>query len=231
MEFIIGFVTVYLALPFFIVALILTWFFSERLSAAGATFWTIVMAGSALWVFPDLRTLLHDPRALVSSFALYIAAGVVWAFLRWYMWLRKIRDSLIEKREEYISKHELSPDYFSRANDKLQEFDHGEGHASDISPARRMQLQYLSHLEALCKTLTDGDRVYRSLNTMQELVDYIRPRAANNKSRIIFWMAYWPLSIIWYIVRDLFVDLWNAIYRRVADLFQRVSNHVFRDVY
>lgn len=55
--------------------------------------------------------------------------------------------------------------------------------------------------------------------------DY-RPRAADNKQRIITWMTLWPFSFSWWVMtwpRRLF----SWLYGRLSTLFDRITSRVF----
>lgn len=58
----------------------------------------------------------------------------------------------------------------------------------------------------------------------------IKPRAHKNKSRIIRWMAYWPWSMLW----SLLDDVWHKIFRwaqsRVSHLMNAISDWQFKGV-
>jgi hypothetical protein len=51
-----------------------------------------------------------------------------------------------------------------------------------------------------------------------------QPTAARNKRKIISWMAYWPFSIVWTIIRD----PWEYIYDALASLFNAISKSIYR---
>jgi hypothetical protein len=56
-----------------------------------------------------------------------------------------------------------------------------------------------------------------------EYVDDYTPKASSNKERICFWIAYWPLSIAWFVVSDFITELVEKIYARIAKWFDAIS--------
>jgi len=53
-----------------------------------------------------------------------------------------------------------------------------------------------------------------------------RPKAAQNKSRIITWMAYWPWSAMWTMIRDPFVHAYNFCAERLEKMSAKVFNNI-----
>jgi hypothetical protein len=54
------------------------------------------------------------------------------------------------------------------------------------------------------------------------------PKVSENKGRILMWMSYWPLSLIYTVINDPFRRLFLMIYNRLGSLLQRISNSVFK---
>lgn len=56
------------------------------------------------------------------------------------------------------------------------------------------------------------------------------PQASNYKSTIIFWTAYWPISVIRYVLGSLLEDLFTFVWKRFSSLYQRVADKIFADL-
>lgn len=56
------------------------------------------------------------------------------------------------------------------------------------------------------------------------------PRAADNKSRIIRWMSFWVISLIWTVLDDFVKRVFKVIYYKIAGFLQRISDRMFADV-
>lgn len=56
-----------------------------------------------------------------------------------------------------------------------------------------------------------------------------RPNAADNKSRIVAWMTFWPFSLVGTFLNDPVRRLFNALFNRFKHLYQQAADHVFRD--
>lgn len=53
-----------------------------------------------------------------------------------------------------------------------------------------------------------------------------KPLARMHKNRIITWMVYWPFSMVWTILDE----PWRLIYEFMSRVFQRISDHVWKDL-
>ena len=56
------------------------------------------------------------------------------------------------------------------------------------------------------------------------------PQASKYKSTIIFWTAYWPISVIRYVLGSLLEDLFTFVWKRFSSLYQRVADKIFADL-
>lgn len=56
------------------------------------------------------------------------------------------------------------------------------------------------------------------------------PLAKDNKAKITNWMGYWPFSLLWYLIEDLFVEIWNGFFRFFQSLFQKISDARYASV-
>lgn len=66
-------------------------------------------------------------------------------------------------------------------------------------------------------------RVFRG-NPLNE-----KPKASNNKSRIVSWMSLWPCSMVGTLLNDPVRRLFNFLFNNFKALYQRMADHVFRN--
>jgi hypothetical protein len=69
------------------------------------------------------------------------------------------------------------------------------------------------------KTKDGRDRIWRA-----------RPVAGESKDRIIGWMMFWPWSLFWWLVADFVSELFLAIYRKLGNLYDRVTSRHTSDI-
>jgi hypothetical protein len=53
------------------------------------------------------------------------------------------------------------------------------------------------------------------------------PRARDNKSRIMRWMSFWPVSMLWSFLDDFVKRVFKTIYHRISNFLQRISDNMF----
>lgn len=53
-------------------------------------------------------------------------------------------------------------------------------------------------------------------------------KVSRYKGRIVAWMAYWPFSMIGWVLGDLLSDLFEVIYRAVSNAYQRLADHIMK---
>ena len=58
----------------------------------------------------------------------------------------------------------------------------------------------------------------------------VKTKARNHKARIIRWIVFWPVVLIWSFIDDLVKESGALVYRTLANLFQRVSDFVWSGV-
>jgi hypothetical protein len=56
-----------------------------------------------------------------------------------------------------------------------------------------------------------------------QYVDSNAPKASRDKSRICFWIGYWPISIVWFVVSDFLTELVEKIYAYVSSWFDAIA--------
>lgn len=57
----------------------------------------------------------------------------------------------------------------------------------------------------------------------------LAPLVRDNKKRVLIWMCYWPWSMIWTVINDPIKKAFKAIYNRIHNYLQTISNNAFKD--
>ena len=63
----------------------------------------------------------------------------------------------------------------------------------------------------------------------QDLLTTYKPHVGRNKSRILFWMTYWPFSAAWTVIHDPVTWFFNWAYLALGKLFQSMADSVFAE--
>lgn len=56
------------------------------------------------------------------------------------------------------------------------------------------------------------------------------PQVRENKSKVMFWMTYWPFSGLWTLINDPVRRIFKFIYTSIQEWLQGISNRAFKGV-
>jgi len=59
--------------------------------------------------------------------------------------------------------------------------------------------------------------------------DKSAPLARRHKSKLLFWMSYWPASMLWTALDDFVTRFFKAIYNLITDRLQSISDKMFAE--
>lgn len=57
-----------------------------------------------------------------------------------------------------------------------------------------------------------------------------KPRARDNKARILTWTIYWPWSFVWTIIDDPLKKFFKYIYKKLQAVYQKISDRIYAGV-
>jgi hypothetical protein len=86
-------------------------------------------------------------------------------------------------------------------------------------------LETEEQIRAFCDDLrVHGIQVYLiDARTLEGIIDYIMPKGLKNKSSIIAWISYWPLSLIGTLFNNPFRRLFEYTYELVSGLYDKIA--------
>lgn len=172
--------------------------------------------------YPSLISIFSSPITLIVLLISYVVIGVTWSVFKWYLSIKKSRNKFIEIKNEFFKEKKLPKDYF----DITPTVDEAGNH-------NKVFYDYLSDL---------GWRVYYSTQelkiqpeigrgtTIEDIIRSVRPDISKNKSRVICWGVYWPMSMMWFILNDFITEIIEYIYSVISGKLQNMSNRMFKDV-
>jgi uncharacterized membrane protein YgaE (UPF0421/DUF939 family) len=81
-------------------------------------------------------------------------------------------------------------------------------------------------LKTLCDQLRSNGLSlgYKEVNSLEDVIEYITPKGIDNKSRIVAWISYWPLSLIATLLNNPFRRLFERTYNLVSGLYDKISS-------
>lgn len=135
----------------------------------------------------------------------YLSIGAIWSIIRWYLFVKKRRWAYDERKRAFLRE--------SIPNPTAEEIANGFTPEGMVIP---------DALKGRWRTIILDNRQYEDRKIS-------KPLAKENKGKITTWITYWPFSIFWYVLGDLLIDIGNAIYRKLAKLYQSISDHSYGD--
>jgi hypothetical protein len=127
--------------------------------------------GSKQTIVDCFHFIVQRPGTTLILIAGYVALGVVWSFVKWFIFIRKKKDKIMEKHKDKTT---------------FTEYD-----ARDIKYAISSSLS-----------------------------------VSNHKGKIISWMTYWPISLLWNMINDPVRKMFTFIYGRVQGMYGKMSARI-----
>ena len=135
----------------------------------------------------------------------YLACGVVWSFIKWYLYL-------IDRRADYIRE---------KASWLKNEGIEGTDIPEDQKDA---------WLKYLVTNTEFAVYAYNNNGPTKNIVVTLVPLATENKTKIVTWMTYWPWSLVWTMLADIVKRVFEHIYNMLLGWLQAISNWVFSGI-
>lgn len=165
----------------------------ERGTVAGIV---LAIAFAAFCFFAAINPLtwvLANPGTLILTILGYGAIGIVWSIIKWFFYTRNDTNQAIIK-----AAHNSWKDNESK---------------KDTARTKEGNL----------------DTRYKEIAPPQTFEEYMKTSASSslfnpkqNKVRITRWMIWWPTSIIWTLLSDLIINIFNFIYDKLAFVFKSI---------
>lgn len=136
----------------------------------------------------------------------YVLAGIIWSLLKWKILCWKVKVIYQKTVTEFLKGHESIPKYKPTAT-------------TDRA------FEDWKHALSMAKW-PDYDTWGRSFHSLADII----PQAHKNKSRILFWMGYWPISIFWFIFNDVIDKLFQNLYNMLSNVYKGIAEGTFRGI-
>lgn len=189
---------------------------------------------------PIIRWIWQNPTLLLGGLAGYLLLGVIWATAKWWFYITNRLHMYKEKKAIFLKTYKVA----------------GEAVPAELQMEWLYWLKNVSNTDSRYHYLNDDVRYNFSTRKrdfykryelkedqpvpkelQNDWVEYlniqnvvITPQVADNKSKIITWMVYWPWSFFWTILNDPIRRLFRRIYNNLREFYQKMSDKVFADV-
>jgi hypothetical protein len=171
---------------------------NEKFGWATALLVISVVLGQWLHVFNLVAYASQHAVATLLYAVGYVVVGIAWSFVKWFSFLMGARDKYRDWKIRFLTGENLDPTSSIPA-----------GKAADFKKFIQQSNGYSYH------------------DPVADLVNGKRPRAANNKARIVSWMSLWPCSFVGTLLNDPVRRLFNYLFNAFKSLYQKMSDKVF----
>lgn len=196
--FIAGVLTWFLfgTLGFWVVVALALWYIvyaTEKFWAPSATIVFLVAIGFLSYAnsVNPIDWILNNPLLSFGIVVGYVAAGVGWMLFKFRRFAKKIVELLDSVKIAFLRQHDAKDDQIP------------EEYISDWN--EDLEGGYEKYVKESDRRFLDGGR--------------LDSRPWHHKSRIMFWMIYWPFSL----THDLLTDLYEMVYEAVSKKLERIS--------
>lgn len=143
--------------------------------------------------------IIHRPIDAAMIAGAYFAAGSIWILIKWFSHVYKIRDRFHEVKDQIIKG--MKSDFGTFPNDYFNQ-----------DGSLTLNGSQLLHVRG-------ATRIHE-----RELP----PQVSHHKAEIYMWWLCWPLSLIWTMLSDPIIRLWNFVYNLFGNMMQTISDNAFR---
>lgn len=243
MNFLFGLAAAPIFWPIFIVVIGAFWTCVVCEAGYYSTVFLAFVIAASLLKFPFVLDFITVANVLISI-PVFLVIGLVWARFKWGRLVSMTFDKVIERRKSFLASHGLTDDFFVNFDEKQKqdEIETAAKLKNIIADKTRNERErtvdcnivvnnslkgifekYVEFMSGMC------DSTWK-VSTYENLVKELTPKAIKNKAAIVMWIAYWPISMVWYIIGDLLKDLGLALYKLVGGNFQKVANSKFEQL-
>lgn len=190
------------------------WFFIVTAAIFGWLIWlteqesnflaSLVLLGT-VWLVTSVNgfSIINNPIAALKWASAYLAVGVIWSFVKWFVFLFSKRDELKAFKEDYIKR--FAPALTAEGKLAPEDMDDFIKFLNDQ--------RYSSSKNA-------------ATNRLQSPQDII-PAVANNVKDLTRWVAWWPFSVTWTLFNDALRKLVRGIVRVCEGAYAKIANSMF----
>lgn len=224
--------------PILLLVFVIFWATSEN----EMNIWAIISLGVLIALTNyhfDYLAAFNTWYKIVGFIVAYAIIGGAYSFMRWYLFLRGKQTIFLELRDAFLKENKLPENYFRTALPATVETSGivaVDGSAAITIPPEVLQENarntalHNAFMQKIGNSSLVPGFLPKSVETVDEAVQHIIPVANEHKALIVARIAYWPTSLLWFIVSDFVVEAANTVYRIIGGRYQKLANSMFKSV-
>jgi len=168
----------------------------------------------------------HNPLWSLLWAALYfVPVGVVWGVVKWWFFIRNIRDKNREVKRAWLGRLDIVAQDFER-------------YVKDMDG--REQVEKFKKQAKICRDAVGTTQMTEDLLPIwkeheEEIGRYDRrqgitkPDPVDFKARIVSWIAWWPASFVWTVLNDPFRRIAQQLYYTISGILSRMADSAWKN--
>lgn len=181
--------------------------------------------------FDPFGWVVANPDIFLLGVVGYFVVGTMWSVVKWHARVRNCRDDYLDYREDF---QEWKASRIEMAQRVCSEGENQWGHAETqesrlvlgMSP-KKLYAFYLSQRYHV-PTKACGQDVEDPSD--DDIRGWITPRPRDHKSSILYWISWWPTSMLWALLHDALKHVAQLIYDTISGMLSGISRRQFRNV-
>lgn len=143
----------------------------------------------------------HPGRSLIIILV-YILAGFIWSFIKWWLFVNNLAINYKEKRCEWLKKQKSIREKRNISFEGLDSID------PETPVPERLREDWLHSVGIL----------------------YEKPKVNGYKISISHWVLYWPVSAIWSLLDDFVSKVIQVIVVKIRVVYEKITNNAFKNI-
>ncbi len=170
------------------------------------------------------QSIVDNPSTFLQYIGIYLGIGIVWAFFKWFFYLKNISSAYNKIKEKAVLEY--------NKNTPTMQFDDPRFPTLKDTIYKIWKHEHYAAKGLEIKQIKDWVTNPSGKGGKEQITGYeIKiPMASDNKALIVSWISHWPISAIWTIITDPIKKLINFFFEQVKFIFQSMSNRIFKNV-
>ena len=146
----------------------------------------------------DIFGFINNNKLLTGLLILgYIALGAVWGVFKWWLFCRNEFDKYAAAKAKFLRKNGIV------------------GQADTTIP-ESLRANWRKTIEESQRNYSPDDRISAE-----------PPQVRDHKSKIIRWMTFWVVSVLWSLCHDFVSEVYQMVYHKISKVLQSMANRAF----
>ena len=185
-----------------IAEIVLLFVFIENENGIGATMSIVAFAGLLQWCgnVDIIHYVQNKPLFIVSCAVAYFALGAVWGTIKWWIYCHDRLEDYEDAKASFLKSRGV-PD------------------GTKVVPVE-LRAEWK---DKLSRGIYVHDRRYSEDLSLP-------PQVRQHKAKIMRWMSFWVISMIWSFINDFVKRVYRTIYQKMAGYLQAIGDRMFGNV-